>query len=145
MTRIGFTGTQRGMTERQMTSLVELVARLGLDEVDHGGCCGADEEFHEIMRAGGARIVVHRASGVADYKIAECLGAAEYRDPLPPLDRNWNIASETQALIATPGEPDEVLRSGTWSTIRRARKLGRRIYIICPDGSIKEEEPNAQG
>jgi len=42
---------------------------------------------------------------------------------------------ETEWLWAIPGEFKEVLRSGTWSTIRYARKKGKKVLIIWPDGS----------
>ena len=53
-----------------------------------------------------------------------------------PLARNRIIAARCDALLACPAEPDEQLRSGTWSTIRYARKAGKPITIIRPDGGV---------
>jgi len=39
-------------------------------------------------------------------------------------------------MIATPGEVDEQLRSGTWSTVRFARKQGKPVHVILPDGRV---------
>jgi hypothetical protein len=39
------------------------------------------------------------------------------RPERPYLDRNRNIVRETASLIAAPAEPEEQLRSGTWSTV----------------------------
>ena len=47
---------------------------------------------------------------------------------------------ETDMLVACPKGPEEV-RSGTWSTVRFARKRGKRIVIIMPDGTVTEENP----
>ena len=43
-------------------------------------------------------------------------------------------------LIAAPAEQEgERLRSGTWATVRYARRLGRRVVLVCPDGSLRED------
>jgi hypothetical protein len=56
--------------------------------------------------------------------------------PKPPLVRNEVIERETGLLLAAPGEVIEQHRSGTWSTVRFARKMGRAIWIVRPDGTI---------
>lgn len=43
--------------------------------------------------------------------------------PAPYLTRNRNIVNLCSVLIAVPHEP-EVPRSGTWSTVRYARRVG---------------------
>jgi hypothetical protein len=45
-----------------------------------------------------------------------------------------DIVVESELLIATPKEVKEQLRSGTWATVRRARKVGIPIILITPDG-----------
>ena len=45
---IGFTGTRKGMTERQKTSLNYLLASLSDCQFVHGGCHGADMEADSI-------------------------------------------------------------------------------------------------
>jgi hypothetical protein len=54
----------------------------------------------------------------------------------PYLVRNHEIVDDSQVLIAAPKEFTEQLRSGTWATIRYARKIGRTVRIVFPDGSI---------
>lgn len=66
--------------------------------------------------------------------------ADEVRGAKPYLQRNKDIVDETDVLIATPKGNEEELRSGVWATIRYARKQKKKIVIIFPDGSIKEEE-----
>jgi hypothetical protein len=53
------------------------------------------------------------------------------------LERNTEIVKACDVLIATPKEQDEVLRSGTWATIRRARKYDKKLAVIFPDGMCK--------
>jgi predicted Rossmann fold nucleotide-binding protein DprA/Smf involved in DNA uptake len=53
--------------------------------------------------------------------------------------RNKVIVRETEILIAVPAETMEQHRSGTWSTVRYARKLERAVCIIRPDGTLIHE------
>jgi len=48
-----------------------------------------------------------------------------------------DFVNECDVLIAAPGEFVERKRgSGTWGTVRYARKLGRPLVIIWPDGVV---------
>jgi len=134
--QLGFTGTQRGMTEDQHVAVESLMRVLDIGHVHHGDCVGADADFHELAEARNARIEIHPPFD--SEKRAWCKG-----DILWPeydyMKRNQHIVDCSDVLIATPGEMSEVLRSGTWSTIRRARQKGIRIFIVTPDGHINEE------
>jgi outer membrane protein insertion porin family len=59
-----------------------------------------------------------------------------------PLDRNRAIVDSCDVLIACPKGPEEQ-RSGTWATVRYARKQKKRIVIIWPDGEVTEEKGSA--
>jgi hypothetical protein len=49
----------------------------------------------------------------------------------PYLERNLNIVKNSSILIACPIDKNkEELRSGTWSTIRQAKKAKIPIYIF---------------
>ena len=132
--RIGFTGTQDGMTPDQKSTFRELVK--GAIEFHHGDCVGADSDAHDIVDEMDIEIVIHppAISKKRAYK-----KAPRILPRLPYLDRNRNIVVMTNQLIATPREYNEQKRSGTWSTIRVARSLNRRIYIIQPNGTLKVE------
>lgn len=131
--KIGFTGTQRGMTGPQTTSFSAalLFARLSDSEFHHGDCIGADAEAHEIAAGLGFKVILHPP--VKPDKRAWC--QAQIILPMKDyLARNRDIVDATELLIAIPGEAIEQLRSGTWSTIRYARKIGRKLLIIGPEG-----------
>ncbi len=55
------------------------------------------------------------------------------------LIRNANIVRATEYLIAMPAHHSEVRRSGTWATIRSARRQGKTTYIIDPGGLLTIE------
>ena len=54
---------------------------------------------------------------------------------LPPLVRNHKIVGAVHLLIATPKTDKEELRSGTWATIRYAKKVRLSTCIVYPDGT----------
>ncbi len=136
MTIIGFTGTQVGMTKPQFTSFFKVYKELGIKEFHHGDCIGSDAEAHVVARTHGSWIVIHPPSSFS--KRAFCKGDVARR-PAPYLERNKDIVADTQLMIATPKQMAEIQRSGTWATVRYARRKDREIFIIYPDGTVVEE------
>lgn len=132
---IGFTGTRQGMTPTQRAAVRELLAAHPGAVLHHGDAIGADAQAHDIAIALRCSVVVHPPT---DGKDRAFKPSPDIRAPRPYLDRNRDIVRETTMLIAVPAEAVEQHRSGTWSTVRYARKLGRPISIVLPDGSISE-------
>jgi hypothetical protein len=133
--RIGFTGTRRGLTPLQINALRDQIVALGADWFHHGDCVGADAVAHSLARVLGLRVSIHPPTDPRQR--AFCEGADRVCPEEPYLDRNHRIVRETDVLIACPGERQEVLRgSGTWSTVRYARKQGRPVIIVLPEGVI---------
>ena len=137
MKKIGFTGTQKGMTYKQGETLLALLSRGEVGEFHHGDCKGADAQAHEIARACRIPIYIHPPL------IPEKRAYKHSRFTYPPemySERNRNIVDACNILIACPSSRSEEARSGTWATIHYARKKNKEIKIIWPDGKIKEEE-----
>lgn len=134
----GFTGTQRGMTPQQKGAVRSLLAACSC--LHHGCCIGADRDAHLIAVEYGIDMVLHPP---LDPKKEASLplgsGAVMIWERKPYLDRNQDIVDETAALIATPKGYEEELRSGTWATIRYAKKRGKPILLILPDGALYRE------
>jgi len=130
MLTVGFTGTRRGMTDAQE----EVVRRILIERkptlARHGDCIGADATFHRICIELGIQVILHPCT-LRDQR-AFCEGANNVLPEKPPLDRNHDIVNASDFMIATPAEYQDVLRSGTWATIRYARSK-KRLYIIRPD------------
>lgn len=139
---VGFTGTQDGMRLAQKDTLVEYLATLKQDfgawTTVHGGCVGADELFHVIASSQGYRAIV-RPSLIKAKQSRISMSAEVVYPPTQPLKRNNLIAKDCHIMLATPKQSYEVLRSGTWSTIRYARKFNKPLIIIRPDGSVLQE------
>ena len=134
--KIGFTGTQEGMTNKQKGMLWEILALQNPTEFHHGDCIGADAFAHKIAKDLNIRVVGHPPA--SDVKRAFCR-FDEVREPSYYLIRNQHIVDETDLLVATPRGYVEQLRSGTWATIRYARRRVQPIMIIWPDGTVKYE------
>lgn len=134
--RLGFTGTRKGMTKKQKTVLTSEVIVANPHEFHDGDCVGSDEEAHDIVtKAIGCRMVGHPPDN--DKARAHCMYDMNYL-PKPYLDRNREIVDDVDHIIATPNTMKEKERGGTWYTIRYARKQGRKLTIIYPDGTIGE-------
>jgi len=133
-TSIGFTGTQQGMTTEQKKTLVFLMKHFNFEvsEVHHGDCIGSDAEFHEEAIKIGLPVVLHPP--IKDDKRAFCKGYIESFPKKDYLVRNRDIVDNSDVLLAAPKSSTEELRSGTWSTIRYARKKKKLVIIIFPNG-----------
>lgn len=135
---LGFTGTSKGMTQRQRDTVLYLFRELQLTELHHGGERHADAEAHRLALALGACVHVH--PGPAFKLSHDCLGADVVHAIKPNLTRNKDIVTmSVDGLVAAPSGATEVLRSGTWTTVRYARKAERRRWIVSPDGTFREE------
>lgn len=138
--RAGFTGTRQGMTPQQEATVAGLLHQEKVEIADHGGCVGADIDFDELCWTYQPRSII---VSVHPSNLKHQQGKWHYTPYLclekPPLERNRDIVDKSNFLIATPKEYIEVLRSGTWATIRYARKQKKPIYIVRPDGFIVRE------
>jgi len=160
--KIGFTGTQRGMTQFQKDELKGLILLLKVSEFVHGDCIGADEQAHQIAYEAGVRVftifpstyykkrafcfnegkILNNDNGqwntvnVNDEKIL-----VRWMPKDTPLNRNHYIVDNVSRMLAAPKEHEHTLRSGTWATIRYAWKTKRDITIIPPmaDTSVSPE------
>ena len=142
---VGFTGTQKNMTDSQkdmlLIALYELNKMDSITEVHHGDCIGADKLFHDICFMMDYPIVIHPPTNEgrrAFCKDATVLPAKDY------LVRNRDIVDASDAVIAVPPTVEELRRSGTWSTYRYAVKQGKEVYLITPDVETKIEEDDGR-
>lgn len=134
---LGFTGTglaeflplhRRALLKRFLSE--ELYAKRGYRILHHGDCIGADELCHEFADKCGYEIVIHPP--VKPDKRAFCTPTeGEILEPYEYLTRNHHIVDSCDLLVAMPKViGQEELRSGTWATVRYARKQGKLVEFV---------------
>ena len=133
---IAFTGTQRGMTLRQAIGLRSILMGLYATsnpgqrpEFHEGDCIGSDKEAAILAKAEGFWIVSHPPLNKTKRAL---FPADEDREEKEYLHRNHDMINEGQILIAAPRTREEELRSGTWATIRYAKKRDVPCIILDP-------------
>jgi hypothetical protein len=139
--RAAFSGTQRGMTPKQMGKVAEIFSGLSVSELHHGDCIGSDNQAHWLMRA--ARgfefpINVHpcnKSNKRAFTHLRDTQGELILWEEQDPLERNHIMVVRSEILVATPRETDEILRSGTWATIRYATDC-IPVRLVLPTGEV---------
>lgn len=102
----------------------------GDDELHHGGCKGADVQAHEIALRKGCVVIIH-PSNLRHWQ-GRCPRSDRVLPPKDPLERNRDIVDSVDAVVAAPATIGEVLRSGTWATIRYARQENKILAILEP-------------
>lgn len=129
--KLGMTGSRNGISPIALIKFQNFITNNEICEGHHGDCFGADTIFHNELSKHNIKIIIHPPSnnGFRSY----CNGD-EIRNPLPYLERNHNIVDETDMLIGFPATKKEIIRSGTWATLRYAKKMKKKILIIYPDG-----------
>lgn len=132
---VGFTGTRNGMSDRQKEHLRKFLENFA-SEFHHGDCVGADEEAHLIaLEVKIPKIVIHPpaqrvlAAGCT-FKYGHAESQVVLLSPAPYIVRNHNIVEATQGLVAAPQTMQEQVRSGTWATVRHARKMHKFVHIL---------------
>ena len=107
--KVSFTGTRQGMSAWQKQQLAKFLEehRSQVALFAHGACSGADLEAHDLVRdvCGSLTFIALKR----DRDIVDC---------------------GCDLLLAAPLQMSEVLRSGTWSTIRYARKRHVPVQIL---------------
>ncbi len=152
---IGFTGTRKGLTPKQRATLREELAETLISAhklsskimplLVHGGCVGADDEADDLANELGIRRNIYPAT--AQFSDPDCHfrimdrknSSWKFMPPDLPLARNQHIVDNSGVLIACPNTRFEQIRSGTWSTVRYAKRIERSVIIIFPDGSKVKE------
>jgi hypothetical protein len=141
---LGFTGTRKGLSTAQRDALRLLLATEGPREFHHGACRGADEEAVELAddALGDAVVIVAHPQSFWPRlvsKIALNLSVS-HRLRLPPRERNARIVAAVGKLVACPWAPEDAdWKSGTWATVRIARRAGVPVVVVNRDGSLTEE------
>ena len=131
---LGFTGTREPLTNDRNESLFRALRKAynkGFRVLHHGDAIGSDALAHKLASKIGFEIVVHPSVNSKQRAYVKAKKNVTILAPRPSLKRNMDIVNESAMLIARPIDPDkEELRSGTWHTVRCARKKGIKIKMV---------------
>lgn len=149
---VGFTGARR-LGTADYAQVVEIVKALPEGaRIVAGGCIGVDDYVSHIGHSTGRKVHIvlpsdrsRVASGWQDVcdTFEEMPAGTDYRA------RNQRIVDLSDRLIAIP-EHDEhdplSRRSGTWMTIRIARKAGKQVdtHVLCGECRSRRPPPQQQ-
>lgn len=124
---LGVTGTRHGRPDA-IEKLFKFLCNHSVSEFHHGDCFGWDEEAFDVCSHYGIKTVAHPPTK-SDHR------AFTQSDVVLPqkayLDRNKDIVNSIDFLIAAPDGPERH-RSGTWSTVRYAKKVGVNGVVWLP-------------
>lgn len=117
---LGVTGTRYNPSFSQGQRLYSFMASNEITEIHHGDCTGWDQLAYEMFNYHGIKTIAHPPSHDQwrAYTKSDII-----MTPKPYLDRNKDIVNAVDFLVAAPSGP-EAVRSGTWSTVRYAKKVG---------------------
>lgn len=115
---LGVTGSRHGGGFERGQKFYQFLD--GVTEFHHGDCLGWDEECFITCSHFGIKTVAHPPENGAHRAFTK---SDVILPPKPYLDRNKDIVNAVDYLIAAPSGP-ETQRSGTWSTVRYAKKVG---------------------
>jgi len=139
---IGVTGSRGGGTPRQLEALRVILLRgrqaLGYGILHHGDCIGIDAEADALAKELGYLTICHPPEDPRAR--AHTTDHMAVMDPAPYLERNKQIVEVAEVLLAFPADSKEVLRSGTWATIRWARRVQKTCMIVPPSGVARIED-----
>lgn len=132
---VGVTGTELGLSDRQMASLWWVLDVIKPRGLRHGDCVGVDAQAAQI--ADSLNIPTFSHPGFSPKYPDTTRFRAFHKsttiyEPKPFLERDDDIARNVALLIACPLESKEELLSGTWATIRYARKAETPRIILLP-------------
>lgn len=133
---VSFTGTRAGMTaaqEKTVERLFRSFANPPMGSIAHGNCIGADAQAHAIARRLNFTAMAWPANIAGMQALTDARVMAK---PAPPLARNRKVVDAGGRLVAAPVGFGEELRSGTWATVRYARKRGKLVFVVWPDGTV---------
>ncbi len=136
---VGFTGTRKGMTDAQRAAFGTLIVFDVPPHIfTHGSCEGADVEAARIVRYVNDACRIACRPGPVDDPHRSLSGVDDEAMPARThFARNRDIVDGSDVLVAAPCDDTEQPFGGTWYTIRYARKKGKRVVIIWPDGRVE--------
>lgn len=122
---LGVTGSRNKPRFQVSERFFQFIRAHQVLELHHGDCVGWDECCYKICAYYKIKTIAHPPDN-------DALRAFTSSDVIAPpksyLERNKDIVNAVDYLIAAPDGPER-LRSGTWSTVRYAKRQGVRGVV----------------
>lgn len=138
---VGVTGSREPRTDKLVIKLMAFFAKHNIEELHHGDCTGWDHQAFLVAESLGIKTVSHPPDNP---RMTACTNSTVILPAKPYLDRNKDIVNAVDFLIAAPSCPERQ-RSGTWSTVRYAKKVGVRGVVWCDNLSYIPPHKHAVG
>lgn len=139
MRAFGVTGTREGIISHQHRWLLPVMRKFkdqGFILQHNGDCIHADYWMAWAWRRVQGLVELHpplKKDGRAWFK-----GDFEH-DPQDYGVRDQYIVDRSEMMVVMPRDMHEITRSGTWMTVRMARRKGIPRLIVWPDGRLEWE------
>lgn len=133
---VGFTGSRhKNMPRRQAYTVIEILFELGGNDAwfHHGRNKMRDDQAARIAKVLGYQLAGHTPTDIS--KMGSVINDLNY-PAMKYLDRNHRLVQDVDLLIAAPLGSYEILRSGTWATVRYAVKQRRLGFVVWPNGDF---------
>ncbi len=128
---IGFTGSRKGVNKSQIEEITKLLKEKKATHLHHGDCVGADTKFHNIGEDLNLSVSIHPPDKAGLRSHCKPIGEGALYEERSFIKRNHDIVDACDILIGCPETDLEKVRSGTWATIRYARKIGKEVIIVA--------------
>ncbi len=133
---VAVTATRYSLTKAQVTRFMELITELDPRVFLHGGCKGGDFLCGLLVKQLLPRCVVwaHPANDVPGWMAPYGSFSDKVAEEEPALQRNRTMVDTCNLLLGLPQDFTEKTRSGTWATIRYARRWSETVPSFSPTG-----------
>ena len=142
--KVGVTATRWGVDERRLDTFKYIIEKLGITHFDFGMCVGGDTQAYKIVRSLDKTVWVKGHPPIEQGQFFSNVDCDDIAKPKDYLSRDRDIVDESEVMIAMPKENTEKRRSGTWYTVRYAKKViksdkgsCKKLYIILPNGKVE--------
>lgn len=136
---MAFTATRKGITVGQIASAREIAEAEMPTTFLHGCAEGGDRQLHGVATPGRRELCPSRKDQFKWAMDNKADGDSIRDIPVgktPEIRRNREMVDRCCVLVACPETETEVVRSGTWATVRYARSKGKRLAVISPNGDV---------
>ena len=135
--KVGIIGNRQRISGEQLAELGRLLEELDPEELRHGDCVGADAAAQLVAESFGIPVTIHPPED-PEHR-AFCCGTMTLPEKAY-LERSRDIVDSVEVVIALPGGHKGVATPEMSVTLDYARRRGKPLRIVYPDGRVREEQ-----